>query len=555
MSPASRTTSIGSTLALALIVVIHVGPEARAQVFGYAFEDSGGNGSLGMAVARIGDIDGDGCEDFIVGEPNATVQGTPGTGLVRLVSGRTGSEIISTYGEPGSNFGAAVDGRIDLDGDGNLDVLVGAPLDSAFATNGGVVFGYSPHFNLITFSNYGYVKKEVLGSSVRSLTADLDGDRIDDVVVGSPGDDAVYVLSGQTGGLIFADYGQAGAGFGTDVCHAGDLDGDGLVDYLVGSPDYVDSGGTKTGRVTAFSGKNGFQLWAVDGAADSKFGKSLAVPGDLDGDGQADILVGAPQHLDKNGNKTGCATVLSGADQSVLYKVFGDNTNDTFGHSVHGVGGDFDNDGTVDFIVGAPQLLGSDVGYARTISGASGNTLSTYTEHTNDPYSTSNYGKDVCGGDFNGDGRTDVLIGGSNFNNGDGIAEVWNNAWAEWSNYGAGWAGTNGIPAFTARSNPVVGTSLKLDLDNSLGATTPGELLIGLSKASIPSGKGGLLLVQALLFVPLSIPAGGLTLSGQIPNDPSLYGLDLYLQAIEADHGASKGLSFTRGLDLFFGFN
>src|SRR5262249_6768022 len=150
------------------------------------------------------------------------------------------------------------------------------------------------------------------------------------------------------------------------------------------------------------SGKTGNVLWAVNGAADSKFGKSLAVPGDLDGDGQGDIVVGAPQHLDKNGIKTGCATVLSGANHALLYRAFGDAANDTFGHSVHGAGGDIDHDGTIDLIVGAPQLLGSDVGYARTISGATGDTLFTFTEHTNDPNTRSDYGKDVCGGDFDG---------------------------------------------------------------------------------------------------------------------------------------------------------
>jgi FG-GAP repeat protein len=552
----SRSVSIGLALALAAILVDLAAPEARAQIFDYAIKDAGGNGALGSAVARIGDVDSDGCEDFIVGEPNATWGGVAGTGFFRLESGRSGAEIIYYNGNYASNLGAAVAGRIDLDGDGHLDILIGAPLDNSAAYQGGAVFGYSPHKGTFPIAWYGIVPGGGFGSSVRSLEGDVDGDGVDDFIVGSPGNDAAFVISSAGGVVLFSNNGQNGAGFGTSVCRGGDLDNDGTVDYLVGGPDYVDAGGNKSGRITAFSGKNGNKLWSVDGTADSKFGRSLAVPGDLDGDGQGDIVVGAPQHLDKSGtNKTGCATVLSGATQLVLYRAFGDAANDTFGHDVHGAGGDLDDDGTIDFIAGAPQMLGSDVGYARAISGATGDALFTYTEHTSDPNNRSDYGKAVCGGDFNGDGRTDVLIGGSNFKSGDGIAEAWITAVANWNNYGSGWAGTNGVPAFTARTNPVVGKSLKLDLDNSLGATTAGELLIGLGKASIPSGKGGTILVQALLFVPLSIPAGGLTLSGQIPDDPSLYGLDLYLQAIEADHGASKGLSFTRGLDLFFGFN
>src|SRR5262249_42400019 len=217
---------------------------------------------------------------------------------------------------------------------------------------------------------------------------------------------------------------------------------------------------------------------------------------DLDGDGEGDIVVGVPQRLDSGGNMTGCATVLSGANHAVLYRVFGDAANDTFGHSVHGAGGDLDNDGTIDFLVGAPQILGSDVGYARAISGATGATLFTYIEHTNDPNTRSDYGKDVCGGDFDGDGRADVLIGGSHFKGGDGIAETWITAVASWNHYGAGWPGTNGVPSIVPQNDPVVGQLLKVDLGNSAGVTTPALLMLGVAKASLLTGKGGTLLVS-----------------------------------------------------------
>ena len=557
MLPASRMRSPGGTLALAAIVGGSSCPMARAQIFDYAITDPGANGALGSAVARIGDIDGDGCEDFVVGEPNWPYLGVgpAGAGIFRLVSGASGSELFSFPGDSYSNFGAAVAGRIDVDGDGYLDVLIGAPLaQPGGLSDAGEVVAYSPHLNGFVTVALGGSANEHFGSSVRSIEGDVDGDGIEDFIVGAPGNDSAYLISGQSGAVLFSNNGQSGAGFGTSVCRGGDLDNDGKLDYLVGSPDYVDSGGTKTGRVTAFSGATGNKIWSVDGAADSRFGRSLAAPGDLDGDKQIDIVVGAPQQLDSGGNKTGCVTVLSGANQSVLYKVFGASANDTFGHDVHTVGGDLDNDGTVDFIVGAPQLLGIDVGYASTISGANGKWLFTYTEYTSDPKFTSDYGSAVCGGDWNNDGRTDVLIGGSNFHGGDGIAETWITAVASWSNYGAGWPGTHGVPGFTALSDPVVGTKLSLDIDNSAGVSTAALLELGLGKANIPTGKGGTLLVTPFLVLPLTLPAGGLTLSGQIPNDPSLYGVHLYLQALEVDAGASKGLSFTPGLDLLFGF-
>jgi FG-GAP repeat protein len=555
MSRTSRSASLCSSLALAILVVACAGPEVRAQIFDYAIQDPGASGALGSAVARAGDLDGDGCEDFIVGEPNATVNGIPGSGYVYLVGGQTGIVIDSVAGNPGANFGASVDGHIDFDGDGFLDVLIGAPLDSSnIHFESGAVFVYSPHLRSMLTEWYSGGVQAYMGSCVRSLEADADGDGLDDFLVTTPGNDEVTLFVAKATSYR-SSFGQIGSNFGAGLCRAGDIDGDGICDYFAGSPDYVNGFGKMTGRVTAFNARDGSEIWSVEGAADSKFGTSLAQPGDLDGDGHGDIVVGAPQQLDPASNHTGCANVLSGRTQVVLHKVFGDQANDTFGHDVRPVYGDVDNDGTSDFIVGAPQLSGSEVGYARTISGATGNTLFTFTEHTSDPHTSSAYGVAVGGGDWNGDGRTDVLVGGNDFNSGDGIVETWTTPIASWNNYDAGWPGTNGVPALYPLSNPVVAKPLTIFLDDSAGKFTSGLLVIGLAKESIKTGKGGTLLVNPLLFEALSIPVGGLLFSGSVPDDPSLYGLDLYMQALELDSGASKGISFTRGLDLFFGYD
>jgi hypothetical protein len=125
---------------------------------------------------------------------------------------------------------------------------------------------------------------------------------------------------------------------------------------------------------------------------------------------------------------------------------------------------------------------------------------------------------------------------------------------ASWSNYGSGFAGTLGVPTLTAESNPVLGTTVKLDLGNSLGATTTALLMTGVQQAVIPTTKGGDLLLVPLLFVPLSIPATGTTVSGSVPNDPSLLGVQAFAQALEIDAGAAHGLSFTAGLALTIGY-
>jgi hypothetical protein len=542
VSPARRMTALAFVLGLA--------SPARAQVFDYELQGSNSSEYFGYAVNRIGDLDGDGCEDYVVGALGASIV-YPSDGEAIVYSGIDGAVLATLSGNIYSELGTDVDGKIDSDGDGYPDVIIGAPQD---ALGNGRVVVFSPHLNTILLDLYG-ANGEEFGWSVRSVQDDLDGDGVNDFIVGAPYADKTYVYSGATGALIYSKHGQAGANSGWAVSNAGDMNGDGVHDFLIGAPSYVDSGGKMTGRVTAFSGKDGSQLWATNGADGSIFGWALAHPGDLDGDGLGDCIVGAPLHDDPSGVMTGAVIALSGASGAALYKVYGDLSGETFGQAVQGMNGDVDQDGTKDFIAGAPGLAGSGyVGYARLFSGATGSVLFTYNEQTSDPTLESYYGIGVAGGDINGDGRPDVIIGGEGFNSSAGIVETWTTSVASWSNYGSGWSGSQGVPGLFALSNPVVGQTLSVDLLNSAIVPTTGLLLIGVSSASIPTNKGGTLLVDPLLLVPVSIPSGGLTLTASIPDDPSLYGFNLYLQGLEIDSGASKGISFTPGLDLLFGF-
>jgi hypothetical protein len=124
---------------------------------------------------------------------------------------------------------------------------------------------------------------------------------------------------------------------------------------------------------------------------------------------------------------------------------------------------------------------------------------------------------------------------------------------ASWRNYGAGYPGTLGIPGLTSSANPVFGTTITLSLGNSSGASTLGVLLAGTKSASIPTGKGGTLLVAWSLLVPVALPPAGFSWPGTIPNDPALCGVAGFLQGLELDPGATYGLSFTAGLELDLG--
>jgi hypothetical protein len=122
------------------------------------------------------------------------------------------------------------------------------------------------------------------------------------------------------------------------------------------------------------------------------------------------------------------------------------------------------------------------------------------------------------------------------------------------SNYGAGWPGTLGVPTFVASADPVLGSSLTLTISNSLGVDTPALVLIGLNEANVVTSKGGTLLVNPILFIPLLVHVAGENLNGSIPNDPTLVGVAVDLQALEIDGGASKGMAFTNGLKLLLGY-
>ena len=125
---------------------------------------------------------------------------------------------------------------------------------------------------------------------------------------------------------------------------------------------------------------------------------------------------------------------------------------------------------------------------------------------------------------------------------------------ASWTNYGAGYPGTLGIPSLTSPDRPILGGSFTLDLGNSLGLDTSAVLVVGLSQASIPTNKGGTLLVTPLLWIPVALPAAGVSLTGTLPSDPALCGVGADFQAIELDAGAAHGMSFTAGLEIHLGY-
>jgi Tol biopolymer transport system component len=157
------------------------------------------------------------------------------------------------------------------------------------------------------------------------------------------------------------------------------------------------------------------------------------------------------------------------------------------------------------------------------------------------------------------DGSTVAFFcGDSNLVPGDanGVSDVFLRAErvdATWSNYGAGFAGANGVPTFTSRADPVLGTTVTLDLGSSSKAASVAYVLIGYAEAFVPTRKGGDLLVEPSLTLVVPLPSAGTTIVADLEDDAALVGLRVYAQALEFDPGAAKGISFTPGLKLILG--
>jgi len=119
--------------------------------------------------------------------------------------------------------------------------------------------------------------------------------------------------------------------------------------------------------------------------------------------------------------------------------------------------------------------------------------------------------------------------------------------------YGPGHAGTLGVPSLTVATDPVLCQTLDLAVTNSSGQTAAGALLLGLEDQVETLPSGATLLVNPQYILHIQVPPGGATISVNVPCNPSLYGVSLFLQAIQLDPGATGGKAFTPGLRLLLG--
>jgi hypothetical protein len=352
---------------------------------------------FGSAVASAGDVNGDGYDDVIVG---AIGFGSNERGKAYLYlgsqSGLSSTEAWSKTGVGwGREYGAALAGAGDVNGDGYDDVLVGAPdvVDSSYVGEAYLYFGNPDGISAEpdwTVNQAGDPYNAFRFGAALAGAGDVNHDGYADVIVGAPGIDPGYPPY-NVPGKVFLYLGSAGGPstspdwvaeaetsydqFGLALAGVGDLNGDGYDDVVVGAPYYTDP--HSPGKIYVYQGSPAglatTAAWTAQGDdLQTHLGSSVAGPGDVNGDGLDDFFVGAYTAFDLygnlgkiylfNGSPNGAYGSLSGA-----WMASGRSADDYFGVSVAGAG-DVNGDGYADLIAGA---LGSQ-GRARVYFGGMG---------------------------------------------------------------------------------------------------------------------------------------------------------------------------------------
>ncbi|MFA5772076.1 MAG: FG-GAP-like repeat-containing protein, partial [Thermoplasmata archaeon] len=408
---------------------------------------------FGYSVADAGDVNGDGYSDLIVGAPSALDFGSP-YGKAYIYYGGNFATFskspditltgISLSGTIGGRFGFAVSSAGDFNGDGFGDVIVGAPsagvdwnnnnnidaaeyqIGAAYIYFGGATMDNVMDVNLSGVQYSGSDYTSLFGYSV-ACAGDVNGDGYGDVIVGSPGYNtfrgAAYLfLGGKIPKAIPTQIYQkpspaAYEQFGISVASAGKFNDEGVTelydDFVVGAMNVTVGGKTNVGSAYVYLGDastfstNAWQTFTGININD-KFGTSVAYAGDMNGDGQGDIVVGSPGF----GAFAGKAYVYLGGASITTIELPGTLPDDKFGTWVDSVG-DLNADGFGDIAIGATDNDTKAINAGRVNIYFGGATISTTPRFGFTGFALEDkFGTGITGiQDMNGDKYSEIAIG------------------------------------------------------------------------------------------------------------------------------------------------
>ncbi len=416
--------------------------------------------SLGLGMGYAGDINHDGCSDFVAGAPGFdNDQTNEGRVFVRYgVSDACTSfnELIlpghREGNQDGAELGWSATGAGDVNGDGYGDVIAGAPFHDGIVFCGfPLLFCPTPdsgradiflgNANGMAFTASwtleGLVETGAQFGSSAASAGDVNGDGFGDVIVGAPNaaNGRAFLYLGSASGLSASHSWSAtgtttDARLGSSVAGVGDVNGDGYSDVLVGAANHGGTGAAflYLGQLTYPFNPKGLGALPVrtyTGAPGSSFGNTVAAAGDLNRDGKSDFAIGAPTYDSSGfGLHEGEVTVYHGAPTSALPTVASQTLHgdapvfdwQRFGSGIAG-GGDVNGDGFGDLLVGdqwhwgpAGFAQGKAYLYHGGVSGVSTTAVRTFEDCG---HSFCDFGRDVSlAGDVDGDGFSDALIGG-----------------------------------------------------------------------------------------------------------------------------------------------
>jgi hypothetical protein len=411
-------------------------------------DDANGPGaSFGYSVASAGDVNGDGFSDVIIGAYTYNYMGNIDYGLSYVYhGGPDGLNTSTTWSAEGNQFGAQFGVRVscagDVNADGYSDVIIGAYGYDNGQPSEGVAFIYHGSASGINTIPAAMVESNQANANMGFSVAgagDVNGDGYSDVIVGAylydngeVDEGAAFIYQGSVSGInttaaAMVECNQANANMGFSVAGAGDVNGDGYSDIVVGAWLYGD-GQTDEGAAFIYNGSaSGINTTAAatleSNQASAFMGFSVASAGDVNGDGYSDVIIGAWQYDDGEADE-GVAFIYNGSGSGIntIPAVMLESNQASFylGYSVASAG-DVNGDGYGDVIVGVTGYDNgqTDEGAAFIYHGsATGINLIPAARVESDQANARMGNSVACAGDVNGDGYSDVIVGGSVYTNG-----------------------------------------------------------------------------------------------------------------------------------------